>query len=254
MEELPAGLHRMIGSAEQQQVLIGCSGVQVYRVAGFGFLKVASDHYDLRPERDRLLWLEGRLPAPRMLYFGDHGPHQFMLISALPGLPSHDEHFTDRPRRVVTLLAHGLQMIHGVNITGCPFDRRIDSLMGIAHANFTGNRVREDDFDAQRRGRTARDLYDELIATRPTEQALVFVHGDYCLPNILIDPDRIVITGFIDWGSAGVSDPYVDLALAARSITRNLGAQWVVPFFAAYGLAKSDHARLAFFQLLDEFF
>jgi aminoglycoside phosphotransferase len=208
MEELPAGLHRMIGSAERQQVLIGCSGVQVYRVASFGYLKVASDHNDLRPERDRLVWLEGRLPSPQMLYFGEHGAHQFMLISALPGLPAHDEHFTDRPRHVVTLLAHGLRTIHGVDIAGCPFDQHLDTLMGTAHANFTGNRVREDDFDTQHWGRTARDLYDELVATRPAEGALVFAHGDYCLPNVLIDPDRMVITGYIDWGSAGISDPY----------------------------------------------
>jgi aminoglycoside phosphotransferase len=48
--------------------------------------------------------------------------------------------------------------------------------------------------------------------------------------------------------------PTLDLALAARSISFNLGAQWIAPFFAAYGLTEIDHARIAFFQLLDEFF
>jgi aminoglycoside phosphotransferase len=254
MEPLPPDLRRLIGDAGWQENRIGCSGIHVFRIEGRGYLKIASNAHDLRPERDRLAWLAGRLPVPRLLYFGEDDSRQFMLASELPGLPSFDEALRDRTDQVITLLADGLKMIHRIDTTGCPFDQRIGTLIEAACRNLVDNRVDESDFDALRQGRTAQDLYAELLATRPTASAPVFVHGDYCLPNILIDPDRMVITGFIDWGRAGVSDRYYDLALAARSITYNLDAEWVAPFFAAYGLTGIDHARIAFFQLLDEFF
>jgi aminoglycoside phosphotransferase len=116
------------------------------------------------------------------------------------------------------------------------------------------HRVQEAEFDPQRRGRPVETLYDELLACRPTGERPVFAHGDYCLPNVLIDPERLTITGFVDWGGAGLSDPYHDLALAARSIAYNLGAQWVPPFFETYGIHAIDHARVEFHRLLDEFF
>jgi aminoglycoside phosphotransferase len=253
-DTLPADLRAMVGATALEENRIGCSGVGVFHVNGLGYLKIAAPPHDLRPERDRLEWLAGRLPVPQVLYFGADRSRQFMLISEIAGLSAHDEHFGFRPRRIVTLLAESLKLIHAVDITTCSFDQRIDVLFAAAHQRLIENRVAEDAFDPARRGRPASDLYAELLATRPADTAPVFAHGDYCLPNVLIDPDRLTLTGFIDWGGAGISDRYLDLALAARSITYNLGGEWVAPFFAAYGLTEIDHARITFFQTLDEFF
>ncbi len=253
IDTLPADLRAILGEAALEENRIGCSGVRIFRVNGLGYLKIAAAPHDLRPEHDRLVWLAGKLPVPQVLYFTEDEAQQFMLISEIQGLSSHDEAFRFRPRRIVTLLAESLKLIHALDITGCPFDQRIDTMLATAHHRLITHQVDENDFDDPRQGRRASDLYAELLATRPTDTAPVFVHGDYCLPNILIDPDRMTLMGFIDWGSAGISDRYLDLALAARSITFNLGAEWVAPFFTAYGLTEIDHARVVFFQTLDEF-
>ncbi len=76
-------------------------------------------------------------------------------------------------------------------------------------------------------------------------------HGDYCLPNVVLRDGAVA--GFIDVGRAGVADRHQDFACAARSIAYNYGEQFVAPFFEAYGMAP-DPARIAFYQLLDEFF
>ena len=114
--------------------------------------------------------------------------------------------------------------------------------------------VADDDFDEERQGRTPQSAFRDLRAARPAEEDLVFTHGDYCTPNLLVDPDTLSLTGFIDWGRAGVADRYQDLALAARSIEYNFGAAWVKPFYDAYGITHPDAAKEDYYRLLDEFF
>jgi aminoglycoside 3'-phosphotransferase-2 len=111
--------------------------------------------------------------------------------------------------------------------------------------------VDEADFDENRQGSTASSLFEELFARRPNGEDLVVAHGDACLPNLLANESGF--TGFIDCGRLGVADRHQDLALAIRSIRHNCGERWVAPFLRRYG-ATADPERIAFYQLLDEFF
>lgn len=46
------------------------------------------------------------------------------------------------------------------------------------------------------------------------------IHGDLCLPNILINDNKVV--GFIDLGDAGIGDPWIDYAWCIWSLEYNL--------------------------------
>lgn len=48
-----------------------------------------------------------------------------------------------------------------------------------------------------------------------------FIHGDFCLPNILVKNGEV--TGFIDTEAAGVGDPWMDYAWCIWSLEHNLG-------------------------------
>ena len=109
----------------------------------------------------------------------------------------------------------------------------------------------ENDFDESRMGRTAADLFAELLKAVPDDEDLVFTHGDYCLPNILLEDWRL--SGFVDWGQAGVADRYQDIALMARSVESNFGSELVNVLFEMCGI-EPDHARIRFYTLLDELF
>ena len=164
----------------------------------------------------------------------------------------------------VASLARALRTLHDLPVDTCPFDHRLAVTCARARTAVETDDVDEDDFDAERRGRTAVDLLAELEATRPAAEAaephdLVVSHGDACLPNLLVDPSTLRPTGLVDLGRLGVADRHLDLALLRRSITtpdlnEQYGAADAAALVAAYGLARADEGRLAFYRLLDEFF
>ena len=136
-------------------------------------------------------------------------------------------------------------------IDSCPFDHSLEQKITRAREHLLAGLIDEEDFDDSRLGQSAETVFQQLLATRPTQEDLVVTHGDACLPNLLAANDRF--SGFVDCGRLGVADRYQDLALAAHSITDNLGEQWLPLFFEVYGV-EPDLQRIAFYQLLDEFF
>jgi aminoglycoside phosphotransferase len=61
----------------------------------------------------------------------------------------------------------------------------------------------------------------------------VLIHGDYCLPNVLVEEGRL--SGLVDLGRAGLGDPRDDLAAAFWSLHYNFGHGLAAEFLAAYG-------------------
>ncbi|PLS82534.1 MAG: APH(3') family aminoglycoside O-phosphotransferase [Chloroflexi bacterium] len=256
--ELPRALCTITAGARWQRVTIGESGAAVFRLqyahGAQHYLKIAPDRLaeDLEQELRRLQWLADRAPVPRVLAFTQQQAASYLLTLAVPGLNAAEPQIIARPARLVQLLATGLRLLHALPIDDCPFNHGMDAEIARARQHLEQGLVDEADFDDARAGWSAHDLFGELLATRPSSEDRVLTHGDYCLPNVLSDDGQL--SGFVDLGRAGIGDPHRDLALAARSIRRNVGAEWVAPFFEAYGLESPDPAKLAFYQLLDEFF
>ncbi|MDJ1158569.1 aminoglycoside 3'-phosphotransferase [Chelatococcus sp. SYSU_G07232] len=142
--------------------------------------------------------------------------------------------------------------LHGLDPQGCPFDHRLDRRITLAGARLEAGVVDEDDLDDGRKGRTAAELYGELLAKRPLVETLVVMHGDAYLDNILAEGGRF--SGFVDCARLGLADSCQDLALVRRSIGGELGEEWINPFLRRYGSTAADEERLSYDCLLDEFF
>lgn len=223
----------------------------------------AATRRELAAERDRLLWLATTpVPAAEVLDFDDAGDRTILVSSALAGIPASELGRDDAELATAGLVAF-LVNLHALSVRDCPFDRRLDTTVPEAARAVATGRVDETDFDDERAGRTAVDLLAELDASAARARHEEFLdlavcHGDACLPNVLVDPDTLEVTGLVDVGRLGVADRHLDLALLARSMS----APWLNP---AYGPVLADRMlsaypvdvdpwRLEFYQLLDEFF
>ena len=86
---------------------------------------------------------------------------------------------------------------------------------------------------------TAEDAYRFVTENRTAFKSDTLLHGDYCLPNVMLDNWRF--SGFIDLDGAGIGDRHVDLFWGAWTLNFNLKTdEYRERFFDAYGRDKVD--------------
>jgi aminoglycoside phosphotransferase len=255
---LPSALEDILKDYRWSKNTIGCTKAKIFyfeleNQPSF-YLKVVnvSDKIDLYSECTKLRWLKNKLQVPEVIHYSRDKNHEFLLLSEIQGKPSHFFNKEDQKERIVCLLAQGLKLIHNVDLTNCPFDNSLSIQLADVYSKMKNGLVNEQIFDPIRKGRTAKFLYQELLATKPQSEDLIFTHGDYCLPNIILNNNDI--SGFIDFGLGGISDKYIDIGICVRSISYNFEEKWIPNFLKEYGLDVVDTDKIAFYQLLDEFY
>lgn len=261
--DLPRELNARLAGRRLAPVRGGESGAGVWRCTlptqPAWYLKAAA--VDAQPGLEReaatTRWMrEHGLPVPHVIEYLRLGGTEYLLAEEAVGVPASASEWREAGARVATALGRGLARLHSTDVTTCPFDRRISCQLEEARARIGAGLVREDDFDSERLGRRAVDLFAESSAMAPFPEDLVFVHGDFCLPNVLLTQAEgdLHVTGLVDCGRAGIGDRHQDLALAVRSLTYNLGPDTVAPFLSGYDGPRIDSRALEFFTVLDEFF
>jgi kanamycin kinase/aminoglycoside 3'-phosphotransferase-2 len=206
---------------------------------------------NLHDEKERLEWLQGKLPVPKVLHYEKDEENEYLLLSEIKGKDASNQSYKTNLPQLMKLLALGVKNMHGISIKDCPFDETLDKKIEEAKRRVENGLVDEEDFDDIRSGKTAKELFQNLFLKKPENEDLVFTHGDYCLPNIIMENNKV--SGFIDMGRAGVADRHQDLALAIRSIIYNFGEEMVPFFLIEYG-SEVDETKIEYYQLLDEFF
>jgi kanamycin kinase len=214
------------------------------------FLKIAPSraYPSLAGEADRMRWAQGRLPVPQVLEQGSDGDLDWLLTKGLAGADATAPAWAADSERLVSALASGLRRFHETTVSGCPFDFRLDRALAHARRRVqAGLVVPERDFHEEFSGLSAASALSILEQSRPAGEDVVLCHGDYCPPNVMMVD--WAATGFLDLGEMGTADRWWDLAVAAWSITWNLGPGYEDLFLSSYGVERNEE-RVEFYRLL----
>lgn len=251
-EELPADIRTLLANGEE--VTIGRSEMQVWHVAQ-GYLKL---HYRdpvatnaLAAERDRLDWLQGRLPVPQIYAYGSELTYEYLYTSEIEGVMACDRCFREDMPLLIALIAEALHMVHAIPQLQCPFSLPLDERLAEVHQRIAGEQIDEELF-LRDRDMTPQTYYQHIERIRPASDDLVFTHGDFCLPNILIDPQKRQVAGIIDWSRGGIADRHEDINSACWSLGYNFDRAWIPLLKQAYGETLIDENILAFYELFDD--
>jgi aminoglycoside 3'-phosphotransferase-1 len=254
---VPAGLAAAVDGRSWFRDRVGQSGCAVYRLVREGeddlYLKMAGAETlsDLVDEMARLRWLADYLPVPPLHGFGLEAGGGWMLTGRLPGRTAY-QLLEENPAAAPALacaLARFLRRLHAIPVERCPFNADHRLRLAAAKDRMDAGLVEEDEFDEARLGRSAREVWDEMLAAMPATFDRVVTHGDFSLDNLLMVDGEV--TGCIDLGRVGVADRWQDLAILWHSLAE-FGAA-AAAMLQAYGIAL-DPPRLDFHLRLDEFF
>ena len=209
-------------------------------------------------------WLEGKLPVPKVLAYEQNGEEQYLLMTRVKGKMACDPYYMEQPEILVKILAEGIRMLWQVDITDCPRVRDLDTELKEAEDRVRKGQVSIDNAEPDTFGPDGRFSDPEALLTwlkeHKPESERVLSHGDYCLPNIFLDGDKV--SGFIDLGDCGIADKWRDISLLYRSLKHNFDGYYggqVYPGFHPDMLFQAlkmqpDWEKLDYYILLDELF
>ncbi|GEO82425.1 APH(3')-I family aminoglycoside O-phosphotransferase [Pararhodospirillum oryzae] len=257
---IPASLAADVEGYDWARDGVGESGGAVYRLHGKPghpdlFLKQGEGTCatDVTDEMVRLMWLAAFLPVPAVRGFVRTPDAAWLLMTAIPGLTAWQalEAFPAERPAIVDALADFLRRFHAIPVSDCPFTSNHACRLAQARRRLDAGLVDVEDFDEERQGWNAEQVWDAMTALLPLAPDSVVTHGDFSLDNLLWHNGTI--TGCIDVGRAGVADRYQDLAILWNCLC-DFEAALQKRLFHRYATAAPDWRKLNFHLMLDEFF
>ena len=260
--QVPSKIRSLIDKKPFTVDAIGMSGNQVLVFEDM-VLKIGDDPTSMTEQVKMMQWLKGKIPVPQVLYYEEENGKCYLLMSRIGGKMSCDTYYLEYPNILLKALACGLKMLWEVDIRECPRVRDLDTVLKEARIQVENNLVDVDNVEPTTFGEggfeSPKHLLEWLENNRPTFEP-VFSHGDYCLPNVFLESDRV--KGFIDLDRAGIGDKWNDIALCYRSLKHNFdgtyGGKVYEDFdpdvlFEELGL-EPDWEKINYYLLLDELF
>ena len=182
------------------------------------------------------------LGAPEVVKYIE-GERDWLLTARVAGEDcTHAEYLAD-PKRLCDLLGSKLRELHETDCSDCPINDHTGNYLATAARNFKVGEYDTSLFPDSWGYRSAEEAWSVLQDGKHLLKTDTLLHGDYCLPNVMLDGWSF--SGFIDLGNGGVGDRHVDLFWGAWTLNFNLGTdEFRERFFDAYGRDRVDEKML----------
>ena len=233
-EDFPTQLHPLLTGNVYDS---SCS-----RAAKVWFLDLDGGYYLKRTEKGALakeaamtrFFHEKGLGAEVLAY--ESLEYDWMLTRRVSGEDCIHRMYMENPKRLCDLTAELLRRLHEESTAGCPVHRTAEYLE-TARRNFESKAYDMALFPDNWGYATPEEAWRVIEENGKYLRSDVLLHGDYCLPNIMLDDWRF--SGFIDLDAAGLGDRHIDLFWGMWSLQFNLKTDaYRERFLDAYGREK----------------
>ena len=205
-----------------------------------GYFVKAAPKGALRRESEMYAYFHKKGLSPALLHYGSE--KEDLMISAR-ARGEDGTHFIREPKRLCDAMAEALRALHETDAADCPVKDRVGEYLALADANYKAGSCELSLFGDRIVYASAEDAYRVLSEGRGLLKNEVLLHGDYCLPNIMLED--LKVTSFIDVGNGGIGDRHIDLFWGAWTLWFNLGTDaYCGRFLDAYGRDRVDNDRL----------
>lgn len=244
---LPDELIKWIGNAPiyESSGESGAKTVYIDRDGG-AYLKIANCGSLLLSSQLQTYFAKHKLSSPVIRYLSTD--RDYLMTAPIRGDDGTSKKYLAEPERLSEIFGLSLRLLHEVEASDCPIKDKMYELTIMAG---TKSFLQTHLIDiAEYIGIAHSDTsLAEIVATSGLLKNDVLIHGDYCLPNIILN--NWAFEGFIDVADGGVGDRHYDLAWGLWTLQRNLkSSKYGHRFLDAYGRDCIDKDRLRICGLL----
>ena len=167
----------------------------------------------------------------------------WLLTAKVEGEDCTHERYIAEPKRLCDTIAEELRRLHETDFADCPVPNRNVEYLALAEKNYRTGNYDKSLFPDCFGYRSAEDAHAVLEQGKGSFRSQVLLHGDYCLPNIMLNDWKL--SAFIDLGNGGVGDRHIDLFWGTWTLWFNLKTDaYRNRFLDAYGRDLVDEEML----------
>ena len=238
LSQFPAQFYKLLEGADVYDS--SCSkAARVYFIdkdGGFYLKTAASGTLGKEAKLTRFFYEKG-LSAEVLGYESEE--KDWLLTRRIPGDDCIHAQYTEDPKRLSQLTGTLLRQLHETDHTGCPVHDRTGNYIDTAVHNYHNGHYDATLFPDNWGYACAEDAFAVVQEFSTALKTDTLLHGDYCLPNIMLDNWQF--SGFIDLDSGGVGDRHIDLFWGAWTLQFNLKTDaYRERFLDAYGRDRID--------------
>ncbi|MBO5776812.1 MAG: aminoglycoside 3'-phosphotransferase [Clostridia bacterium] len=249
--DLPSELERFVSDAFVYDSACN-SGANVYFVnKGNGYYLKSAPKGSLLREAQMTQYFNSKGLGAEVLFY-DSKERDFLLTSRVKGEDCTFDKYLDNPNKLCDVLGQELRKLHELDYSDCPVLNKMEEYFALAESNFRTGNYDKSNFPDSFGYRSADEAYSTFIKGKDSLNDSVLLHGDYCLPNVMLDDWNF--SGFIDLGGAGVGDRHVDLFWGVWTLEFNLKTnRYRSRFIDAYGKSLVDEEKLKTIAAIEVF-
>jgi kanamycin kinase len=167
----------------------------------------------------------------------------WLLTSKIHGDDGITEKYLEQPERLCDIFAERLAMLHAADFKDCPVPNHTQLILAKAEQNKVNGTYDKSQFPDNWGFASEEEAWETVQKRGHLLKTDTLLHGDYCLPNIILNDWEFA--GFIDLDYAGVGDRHVDIFWATWTLYWNLKTHdYRGRFFDVYGRDKIDEDML----------
>ncbi|MBE6607820.1 MAG: aminoglycoside 3'-phosphotransferase [Ruminococcaceae bacterium] len=235
-EEFPESFHNLMKDAKIYDSSCSREARVIYIDKDNGYFLKCSPVGTLKKEAELTAYFHKKGLAAEVISYIS-GEMDYMLTERVVGEDCTYFKYLEEPEKLCDTYAKILRDLHSVEYSLCPEQNRIEGYLDTALNNYNAKNYDTSLFPDNWGYSSAEEAWKILEDNKHLLKNDTLIHGDYCLPNVILDNWRF--SGFIDLGNAGVGDKHIDLFWGAWTLNFNLKTdKYRDRFLDAYG--RSD--------------
>jgi len=214
------------------------------------FLKFAAKG-NLEHEAKMTRYFHSKGLSPNVLSYIS-GEYDWLLTEKVRGDDCTATKYLEQPERLCDIIAERLVQLHSTDFTDCPIENHTELYIAKATHNYYSDHFDKSLFPDNWGYKSAEEAWQVVEKNKHLLKTETLLHGDYCLPNIILK--NWEFSGYIDLDCSGVGDRHVDIFWAIWSLFFNLKTdKYHERFNDAYGRDNINEELLRVIAAIEVF-